>query len=247
MILILGGTGEARSLAERLAVLGISFVSSLAGRVQNPRLPVGDVRVGGFGGVDGLADYLGAAGVEAVVDATHPFAARISANATRACARADVPLVRLARPGWAAEPTAGRWHWVDDHDAGGRLAASLGSRILLTTGRQHLADFLSPLGDSVVFARVVDPVDIDLPASWTVLRQRGPFDLDSERALMREHLIDVLVTKDSGGDLTRAKLDAADGLGVAVVVVRRPPTPTGVVSVGTVDDAVAWVLQRRAD
>lgn len=244
MILVLGGTGEARDLAARLADLGVRFESSLAGRVQSPRLPVGDVRVGGFGGVEGLVAFLRDQHVRAVVDATHPFAANISANAAAACAEAGVALLRLARPGWGGDVHAEQWHWVDSHEEAGRVARSLGGRVLLTTGRQHLADFLSPLGDSVVVARVVDPVDIELPSTWTVRLARGPFDLASERALLRDERIDVLITKDSGGDLTRAKLDAAAELGVAVVVVRRPLSRDGVAEVSTVGGALEWLRSR---
>lgn len=242
MILVLGGTGEARELAARLADLALPFESSLAGRVLSPKLPIGEVRIGGFGGVEGLVAFLRDREVSAVVDATHPFALNISANAAAACSEAGVPLLRLARPGWGGDANAARWHWVEGHDEAGRLAASLGSRVLLTTGRQHLADFVSPLGDSHVWARVVDPVDIALPSPWTVLQQRGPFDLESERALMSELGIEVLVTKDSGGDLTRAKLDAAAELGVPIVVVRRPDPEPGATVVETVAAALDWVV-----
>ncbi|MGH3745055.1 MAG: precorrin-6A/cobalt-precorrin-6A reductase, partial [Mycobacteriales bacterium] len=131
-VLVLGGTAEARALAQRLDEEAIGFVSSLAGRVRRPRLPVGQTRIGGFGGADGLATHLREHRVGAVVDATHPFAEGISANAAVACRAAGVPLLRLARAGWAGQPGAGRWHWVDDHDGAARAAARLGSRVLLT-------------------------------------------------------------------------------------------------------------------
>src|SRR3954451_25249673 len=140
MILVLGGTAEARELAATLHAQGIAVVSSLAGRVANPRLPAGEVRIGGFGGPQALAAWLREQAVRAVVDATHPFAERISASAARACAAARVPLLRLERPGWS-ERAGDRWHWVDDLDAAARAGEQLGERVLLTTGRQGLAAF----------------------------------------------------------------------------------------------------------
>ncbi len=231
MILVLGGTAEARELAAATPVL-----SSLAGRVSNPQLPEGEVRIGGFGGAEGLAEFLESSQIDAVVDATHPFAATISANAAAACARVGVPLLRLARPGWSGLPEAERWHWVDSHEEAAVLAAHLGERTFLSTGRQSLHAFA---GLSHVVARVVEPADV--PEGWMLLLDRGPYTLAGELALLREHAIDVLVTKDSGGDYTRAKLDAADKLGVEVVVVRRPAAPEGVESVSSVGEALDWL------
>lgn len=245
-VLILGGTREARDLAEALHDRGMSFRSSLAGRVQRPRMPVGETRLGGFGGVDGLARYLTEQGVEAVIDATHPFAEGISANAWAACGQAGVPLLRLARPGWAGEPGAERWHWVDDHDTAAQTAAQLGRRVLLTTGRQNLDRFTGPLQTHRVVARVVDPVEQPLPPTWTVVLDRGPYHLDDELGLMRRHEIDVLVTKDSGGDQTRPKLSAADQIGVEVVVVRRGHASQDVATVTDVAGTLRWLsLQRQ--
>ncbi|MGW3484462.1 cobalt-precorrin-6A reductase [Rhodococcus indonesiensis] len=238
-VLVLGGTGEARALAARLETAGVAYLSSLAGRVRNPRLPVGEVRIGGFGGVEGLQQYLRGNGIDRVVDATHPFAARISGNAATACVAAGVPLLRLARPGWTG---AADWTWVDDHDAAA-VAAAAGTSVFLSTGRQTLDRFVGPLARHRVLVRVVEPLDLDVPASWTVLLARGPYTVDGERALLAGHDVDVLVTKDSGGDLTRAKLDAAAELGVRVVVVRRPPSPPGVPTVPTVAEAVAWATE----
>ncbi|MGZ4438246.1 MAG: cobalt-precorrin-6A reductase [Nocardioides sp.] len=244
-VLLLGGTAEARALAAELDAAGVDVVSSLAGRVRRPRLPVGSLRVGGFGGVEGLVAYLAADRVDAVVDATHPFAATISGNAAEACTLAGVPLLRLARPGWSTLPGAQGWHWVDDHDAAAQTAAALGSRVLLTTGRQSLDRFTAPLAAHDVLVRVVDPLPDDLPPGWRVLLDRGPYTVPGERALMAAHGTDVLVTKDSGGDHTRAKLDAAWMLGVETVVVRRPPGRSDVESVSDVADAVRWTLGRR--
>ena len=233
-VLILGGTGEARALAAALVEAGIPVVSSLAGRVRDPALPAGEVRIGGFGGVDGLAAWLAAHNVSAVVDATHPFASTMTAHAVAACAATGVPLVVLRRPGWTPQPG---WTWADSlDDAAARLPA-LGTRVFLTTGRTSLATFAGLDLDFLV--RCVDPPSGPLPRRATVLLSRGPFTVAGEQALLREHRIDVLVTKDSGGPLTSAKLAAARVEGVRVLVVRRPPLPAGVDAVTTVDAAVA--------
>jgi precorrin-6A/cobalt-precorrin-6A reductase len=241
-VLLLGGTGEARELADLLVRDGVDVVSSLAGRVSRPRLPAGRVRRGGFGGVDGLRAQLD--GYDAVVDATHPFAATISAAAARACSQAGVPLLRLARPSWSTREGARRWRWVSSPEEAGSVAREAGGPVFLTTGRQSLTRFRPALDDRPVLARVVDPVTDVLPASWSVLLARGPYTLAAERALMRDHEIAVLVTKDSGGDQVSAKLDAADDLGIGVVVVRRPAGPepgAGRAEVADVAGALRWL------
>lgn len=240
-LLLLGGTSEARVLAARLVADGVEVMSSLAGRVARPRLPVGQVRIGGFGGVPGLRAAL--AGYDAVVDATHPFAAGISAHAALACAAEGVPLLRLERLGWDPRP---QWRYAGSHEEAAALAARLGARPFLTVGRQELGRFVGPLAGHHTLARVVQVPDLGLPAGWELVTSRGPYTLDGELRLMRRHGSDVLVTKDSGGAHTRPKLDAAQALGVAVVVVRRPGGPAGVTTVHTVGEAAAWVGGRPA-
>lgn len=239
-VLILGGTTEGRSLAAVLAGdRHLRVTSSLAGRVAQPRLPVGEVRIGGFGGPDGLAAWLRAERVAAVVDATHPFAAGMSRNAALAAAATGVPLLALRRPGWS--PADGdRWHPVPSLAAAAEALPALGRRVFLTTGRQGIGTFAHLDGLHFV-ARSVDPPEPPSPPSLEVLLDRGPFTLDGERALLREHRIDVLVTKDSGGAATAPKLTAARELGLPVVVVERPPLPDGVPVAPDVPGAVRWL------
>jgi precorrin-6A/cobalt-precorrin-6A reductase len=242
VILVLGGTGEARELAAALDAAGVHVTSSLAGRVSRPRLPAGTVRIGGFGGPDALARWLTERGVVAVVDATHPFAERISASAAVACPRASVPLLRLQRPGWSAGPDDD-WHWVADLEQAAAAIPTLGERVLLTTGRQGLPAFAG-LHDTWFLVRCVEAPAPPLPARHQLLLDRGPYTLDGELALIERHRIELLVTKDSGGALTEAKLEAARRRGLPVVVVRRPPRPD-VATVSTVADALAWAQEHE--
>jgi len=236
-VLILGGTAEARGLATALHEAGVEVVSSLAGRVARPRLPAGQVRIGGFGGPTALADWLREHHVAAVVDATHPFARRISASAAQATGEAAVPLLRLERPGWT-QGAGDRWRWVNDLDEAERAVTEHGARrVFLTSGRQGLAAF-ADLG-AWCLIRCVDPPDSPLPRRHELLLDRGPYTLRGERNLLRTHRIDLLVTKDSGGEHTAPKLAAAREAGVEVVVVRRPPRPQAP-AVNDVADAAAW-------
>ncbi|GAA5055170.1 precorrin-6A/cobalt-precorrin-6A reductase [Thermocatellispora tengchongensis] len=239
-VLILGGTGEARALAAALDPLpGVRVVSSLAGRVRDPRLPVGEVREGGFGGADGLARWLREHAVDAVVDATHPFAARMTASAVEAAAATGTPLLVLRRPGWREGP-GDDWRWAGSAEEAAALLPGLGERIFLTTGRTTLAAYAGL--DALWFlVRAVDPPQPPLPRRSLVVLDRGPYTVAGELALMREHRIEVLVTKDSGGEMTSAKLAAARELGLPAVVVRRPPAPEGVPLAATVAEALEWL------
>lgn len=238
-VLVLGGTSEARASAAALHP-GVDVLTSLAGAVRRPVLPAGRVRVGGFGGVEGLAGFLVAERISAVVDATHPFAARISANAAAACARAGVPLLGLRRPPW--RPEAGdRWIDVPDLPAAAEHAAGFG-RVFLTTGRGGLAAFAGL--DAFCLIRVVDPPDGPLPPAHEVICARGPYTRGGELDLLRRHHIEAVVSKNSGGDIVRAKLDAARELGLPVVMVQRPPRPLGVEETADVAVAAAWVRTR---
>jgi precorrin-6A/cobalt-precorrin-6A reductase len=237
MILVLGGTGEARELADALDEAGVAVLSSLAGRVSNPRLPRGEVRVGGFGGPAALAGWLREHRTTAVVDATHPFAARISESAAQACPAAGVPLLRLERQGWVQRP-GDRWRSVPDLAAAAAAIPSLGRRVLLTTGRQGLAAFAG-ITDAWFLIRCVEAPDPPLPPGHELLLDRGPYTLAGELQLIDRHAIDLVVTKDSGGRLTEAKLDAARERRLPVIVVRRPARPA-LGTVHTVAEALTW-------
>ncbi|MEU5595850.1 cobalt-precorrin-6A reductase [Streptomyces sp. NPDC020298] len=226
-VLVLGGTTQARLLAAGLTARGgVRVTTSLAGRVARPGTLEGEVRTGGFGGAEGLAEWLRAQQVDVVVDATHPFAAGITANAARAATATGLPLLVLRRPGWRPGPSD-RWHPVPSLGAAADALPALGRRVFLTTGRLGLSAF-AHLDDLHFVLRSVEPPEPPMPPGLEVLLARGPFTVAGELQLLRGHRIDVLVTKDSGGEATAAKLTAARELGLPVVVVRRPPLPDGV-------------------
>ena len=220
-ILILGGTQEGYALAERLAdVAGLEIISSLAGRTQSPRRPKGQMRSGGFGGAEGLARYLRSEKIAYLVNATHPFADQISANAAAAADAAGVPLLRLLRPGWTAR-AEDRWIMAGDMAEAAELCRREGGRIFLTTGSGDLNAFAG-IHNAHFVVRVVDAPEIMPLHDYATITARGPFSLADELALMSEHQINLLVTKNSGGDATYAKLEAAHKLRLPVIMVERP-------------------------
>ena len=240
-VLVLGGTAEARALAGRLHP-DVDIVSSLAGRVPDPALPVGPVRSGGFGGVPGLRNWLADNHITAVVDATHPFAATITANAAAACAELGLPHLVLHRPPW--DP-AGATLVDSDAKAAEVIAAKGYSRVFLTTGRSGVAAFSG--SDAWFLIRVVtEPDPVTLPRKHELLLSRGPYGYGDECELLRSRGIDALVTKNSGGAMTEAKLDAARDLDLAVIMIDRPALPTGVQVVDSVEQAVAWLAALTA-
>jgi precorrin-6A/cobalt-precorrin-6A reductase len=239
-ILILGGTAEARALAERLAGRGdLDVTASLAGRTAAPARQAVPVRRGGFGGAAGLADYLQRERIDALIDATHPYASVISANAVAAARTARVPLIALQRLPWT--PIAGdRWIEVDDVSAAVEALGPTPRRVLVTLGRNELAPLQSAPQHHYLI-RSVDPVDppLALPHAHYVTG-RGPFAAAAERALMSEDRIDVVIAKNSGGAATYGKIEAARALGIAVIMLRRPALPDGP-AVHTIDEALAWL------
>ncbi len=224
-VLILGGTTQASALAARLVGDGrYDATLSLAGRTKNPTLPDIRYRVGGFGGSAGLANYLRAEAIDVLIDATHPFAEQISANAVIAARETNTPLAMFSRPAWMASD-GDRWRAFPDAASAARALGENPRRVFLTIGRQQLATFeIAPQHDYLI--RCIDTPE-PLPAlpHSKLLLARGPFTLEDEQALMRNAGIEILVTKNSGGDATRAKLDAACTLGIDVYMIARPQSP----------------------
>ncbi len=222
--MLLGGTTEASALARGLAARGLRATFSYAGRVSAPKQQPLPTRVGGFGGVEGLRRWLGENAITHVVDATHPFAAEMSRHAIDACAAARIPLVALTRPEWREQP-GDRWTHVPD--IAGAVAALRGPRrrVMLAIGRMHLPEFAAR-PQHFYLLRLIEPPDIALPfPDCETLIARGPFSREGDAALLREHGIDLVVTKNAGGDATRAKIDAARDLGVEVLMIDRPCLP----------------------
>jgi precorrin-6A/cobalt-precorrin-6A reductase len=239
-ILILGGTAEARQLAGRLSQRhDLAVTLSLAGRTAAPAEQPVPVRIGGFGGPDGLAVYLAAQRIDVLIDATHPYAAVMSAHAAEAAARSNVPLLALRRRPWTA--TGGdRWQEVDTINDAVLALGTTPRRAFLTVGRRDIDAFASAPQHSYLI-RSVDPIDPPLRVSHaTYVTARGPFSEADDHALMTTHHINVVVAKNSGGDATYGKIAAARSLGIGVIMLRRPVLPA-VAAVETVQDAIAWL------
>jgi precorrin-6A/cobalt-precorrin-6A reductase len=239
-ILILGGTAEARQLAERLAGRAdLEVTLSLAGRTAAPAAQPVPVRVGGFGGAEGLAKYLIGERIDALIDATHPYANVISANAVTAARRSGVQLVALRRPPWI-KVAGDRWIAVSDVGEAVRAIGQTPRRVFVALGRNELKPF-HDAPRHYYLIRSVDPVDPPLPLPHVgYVTGRGPFGEADDHALMTEHRIDVVVAKNSGGAATYGKIAAARALSADVIMLRRPPAPDAA-AVETIDDAIAWL------
>lgn len=247
-LLILGGTGEAAELAQAIATIPqlaeLEVIVSLAGRTQQPKQD--STRIGGFGGVEGLIDYLQTNNINLLIDATHPFAAQISHHAHTAATAVSIPHLMFLRPEWAK---TARDYWIEVPSNAMAAAAllelgqnNLAHRIFLTIGRQELAAY-AHLQDQWFLMRMIDPpLENIVQPPGQILLDRGPFDLVGERSLLQEYHIDVLVSKNSGGDATYGKIVAAQELGLPVVMVQRPPLPRGI-QVNSIAGAIAWIKQ----
>ena len=227
-VLILGGTGDAVKLAAKLATIPeLEIISSLAGRTKKPAALVGQVRIGGFGGMQGLASYLSANCIDYVIDATHPCAGQITQNAAIATQQAQVPFLMLVRPQWE-QVDGDRWIEVATVEAAAQAIPESIKRVFITSGRQQLEPFLERSRRSATWylIRAIDPPEIVLPHSHIIL-DRGPFSFESERQLLQQYQIEIIVSKNSGGAATYAKLQAARELQIPIVMVQRPSLPDG--------------------
>ncbi|ELS33158.1 MULTISPECIES: cobalt-precorrin-6A reductase [Pseudanabaena] len=243
-VLILGGTGDAVKLAAKLdSIAEIEVISSLAGRTNKPVALVGQVRIGGFGGVEGLANYLQDNAIDFLIDATHPCAGQITCNAALAARKVNIPHLMLVRPQW--QKTEGdRWIEVESVEAAAKAIPASVHRVFITSGRQQLEPFLQR---SLIYPemwyliRSIDPPDLKLPNSQ-VLLDRGPFSLERERQLLQDLRIQAIVSKNSGGEATYAKVIAARELGLPIIMVQRPVMPEGN-KVTSITEAITWLCQ----
>lgn len=245
-VLILGGTGDATELAARAdQIPGVEVITSLAGRTRQPVVASENTRIGGFGGVAGLTSYLREQHIDLLIDATHPFAAQISFNAAAAAAEVGIKHLMLIRPAW--EPVRGdNWLEVESNQAAATVLPKLAQRIFLTIGRQELATF-AHLQELWFLMRMIDSpqADAQVPPGKLLL-ERGPFSLEEERSLLQQYQIGAIVSKNSGGNATYAKIIAARELSIPVVMVKRPPTPIGE-KVADIESALLWLKNRSLE
>ncbi|MBE9198307.1 MULTISPECIES: cobalt-precorrin-6A reductase [unclassified Nodularia (in: cyanobacteria)] len=241
-VLILGGTGEAAELATKVAnIQGIEVISSLAGRTSKPSVPLGDLRIGGFGGVAGLANYLDQMKIDVLIDATHPFANQIALNAADAAMQVKIPRLKLIRRPWK-KVNGDRWIEVDSVKSAAAVLENQSKRVFLSIGRQEIGTF-AHLNQIWFLMRMIDPPEPNaLVPPGILLCDRGPFHLHNEREILIHHQIDTIVSKNSGGDATYAKIIAARELKLQVVMVNRPPIPPGEQATD-IDEVLEWLLQ----
>ncbi len=239
-VLILGGTTEASALARQVAGdPRLAPILSLAGRTTNPRPQPIAMRTGGFGGIDGLVHFLRDSTIEAVIDATHPYADQMSAHAVAACRETGVPLASLLRPAWRAE-VGDRWQVVPDFATAASALGATPRRVFLSLGRQELHVFAAAPQHHYIARLIERPERKDLPPDLRLVQARGPFDREAELHLLTDERIEVMVSKNSGGDATYAKIEAARALGLPVVMIARPHKPAGH-AITDAEEAVAWL------
>jgi precorrin-6A/cobalt-precorrin-6A reductase len=243
-VLILGGSTESSELARLLADdRRFETTLSLAGRTLKPRAQPVRTRTGGFGGADGLAAWLAQESIEAVIDATHPYADQISSNAVTACGRLAIPIATILRPAWQPEP-GDTWQIVASAEAAADALGTEPRRVFLSLGRLELGAFAAHPQHHYV-ARTIEPPDVALPPDINLIFDRGPFDEQAETALLTRESIDVIVSKNSGGAATYPKIAATRKLGIPVVMIARPHKVHGH-AVAHAADAVAWLEQQLA-
>lgn len=240
-VLILGGTGDASKLAAKVAnMTGIEAIASLAGATREPVTPVGNVRVGGFGGVAGLVNYLREIQIDVLIDATHPFANQISENAAQAAKEVGISRLLLNRPPWEKLP-GDNWLEVENNIDAAAALENQSQRVFLTIGRQEISTF-AHLQNIWFLMRMIDPPKADsVIPNGVILYDKGPFSLEKERDILIQYSIDTIVSKNSGGNATYSKIIAARELGIKVIMVKRPPVPAGE-EVPDVEGAVKWLL-----
>jgi precorrin-6A/cobalt-precorrin-6A reductase len=244
-VLILGGTTEASDLVRLLAGdRRFEMTHSLAGRTSNPRIQPAHTRTGGFGGIDGLATWLRQEAVEAVIDATHPYADQISFNVVSACRGLAIPLATIIRPAWRRQP-GDKWLSVASAEAAADALGPEPRRVFLSLGRLELDAFVKNPQHRYIARTIEPPTDISLPPDIRLISGRGPFDLQAEAALLQHEKIDVIVSKNSGGAATIAKIEAARKLDIPVVMIARPHKPHGH-ALENAESAVNWLEQQLA-